>query len=228
MPITPPAAGTPPANSETDAVQEGRSARKRKAIMEAATAVFLRGGYLGATMDEVAALAAVSKQTVYKHFANKERLFTEIVLGSVGQVDHLFRETIGALRDTDDLARDLTDLARRFVGFLLQPEVMKLRRLVIAEADRFPEIGQIFYQQGPERVATVLGDCFQHLAGRGMLRIDDPTLAAYHFCWLALSIPWNRVLFRGDSERFTQAELEHYADTGVQIFLAGYGREPRP
>jgi TetR/AcrR family transcriptional repressor of mexJK operon len=224
MATTPPTVRTPPGDGAVDAVPEGRSARKRKAIMEAATTVFLRGGYLGSTMDEVAALAAVSKQTVYKHFASKERLFTDIVLGSVGQVDNLFRETIGALRDTGDLERDLTDLARRFVAFLLQPEVMKLRRLVIAEADRFPEVGRAFYEQGPERVATVLGGCFEHLAGRGMLRIDDPTLAAYHFCWLALSIPWNRVLFLGDGERFTEAELEHYADAGVQTFLAAHGR----
>ena len=47
------------------------SARKRSAILEAATTLFLRNGYRGTSMDEIAALAAVSKQTVYKHFADK-------------------------------------------------------------------------------------------------------------------------------------------------------------
>ncbi|WP_030040457.1 TetR/AcrR family transcriptional regulator, partial [Streptomyces resistomycificus] len=55
---------------------EGRSARKRQAILEAATEVFLNKGYLGTSMDEVAALASVSKQTVYKNFTDKQRLFT--------------------------------------------------------------------------------------------------------------------------------------------------------
>jgi hypothetical protein len=59
-----------------------RSARKRTAILDAATTVFLRKGYLGTSMDEVAALAAVSKQTVHKHFADKERLFAKIVIGT--------------------------------------------------------------------------------------------------------------------------------------------------
>ena len=59
--------------------ESNRSARKRQAILDAATDVFLRDGYLGTNMDEIAALSEVSKQTVYKHFASKEALFIEIV-----------------------------------------------------------------------------------------------------------------------------------------------------
>ena len=69
----------------SDRATEPRSARKRRAILDAATTVFLRNGYLGTSMDEIAALAAVSKQTVYKHFADKERLFSEIVVGTVNE-----------------------------------------------------------------------------------------------------------------------------------------------
>jgi len=46
--------------------EERRSTRKRRAILDAATTVFLRNGYLGTSMDEIASLAGVSKQTVYK------------------------------------------------------------------------------------------------------------------------------------------------------------------
>ena len=56
-----------------------RSAQKRRAILDAATEVFLKCGYPGASMDEIAALSSVSKQTVYKHFESKEALFVEIV-----------------------------------------------------------------------------------------------------------------------------------------------------
>ena len=68
-----------------DADESHRSTRKRKAILDAATTVFLRKGYLGTSMDEIAALAAVSKQTVYKQFADKERLFSEIVTSTVSR-----------------------------------------------------------------------------------------------------------------------------------------------
>lgn len=199
-----------------------RPTAKRNAILEAAAGVFLANGYVGASMDEVAARAAVSKQTVYKHFASKEKLFAELVLGSVGQVDQLVRDRVARLADSADLERDLTDLAGGLVGFLMQPNVMRLRRLVIAEADRFPALGHTFYEGGPERVAGALGQAFVVLARRGRLRAADPVLAAYHFCWLVLSIPWNRVLFAGNGQLPDQAEIDRVVTAGVQAFLHGY------
>src|SRR4051812_17869007 len=113
---------------------DSRSARKRAAILEAATAAFLRTGYLGTSMDEIAAAAAVSKQTVYKHFADKERLFTEIVAGVVdGAGEPLEGEVLG-LVEADDLEAGLRDLARRQLESVMQPRLMQLRRLVIGEA----------------------------------------------------------------------------------------------
>src|SRR5437763_3587360 len=98
-----------------------RSARKRQAILDAATTVFLKKGYLGTSMDEIAALAGVSKQTVYKHFADKERLFSEVVTSTVNDAsDPVYAEVL-ELRDTGDLAADLRDLARRQLALVMQP-----------------------------------------------------------------------------------------------------------
>src|ERR1700756_3853421 len=99
--------------------------------MDAATTVFLRNGYVGASMDEVAALAAVSKQTVYKHFADKQRLFAEIVTGTVDEAGDRVHAEVLALRDSGDLEADLRELARRQLALVLQPRVLQLRRLVI-------------------------------------------------------------------------------------------------
>ena len=60
-----------------------RSAGKRQSIIDAATQLFLANGYSRTTMDDIAALASVSKQTVYMHFGDKERLVTEMVMESV-------------------------------------------------------------------------------------------------------------------------------------------------
>ena len=122
-----------------------RSARKRRAIMEAATTVFLRSGYLGTSMDEIAALAEVSKQTVYKHFTDKERLFAEIILATIDRVGEPFYAGINTLGDTDDLG----ELARRLIKIVLSPDVLALRRLVIGEAGRFPRLGRARSRRAP-------------------------------------------------------------------------------
>src|ERR1700722_12921271 len=90
-----------------------RSERKRAAILGAATAVFLRNGYVGTSMDEIAALAAVSKQTVYKHFADKESLFSEIVVSTVNEISDPNHEEVMALADADDVEAALRSFARR-------------------------------------------------------------------------------------------------------------------
>jgi TetR/AcrR family transcriptional regulator, mexJK operon transcriptional repressor len=201
-----------------------RSARKRRTIVEAATTVFLRNGYLGTSMDEIAALAGVSKQTVYKHFTDKERLFAEIILGTIDRVGEPFYAGINTLGDTDDLDKDLGGLARRLINIVLSPDVLALRRLVIGEAGRFPRLGRAYYDRGPDRTAVTLAAHFQRLADRGLLRLDDPVRAAHHFNWLVTSIPLNQIMLCGDAEQFTAADLEDFADTGVRVFLAAYGQ----
>src|SRR5580704_9434914 len=98
--------------SIADAVPERRSDRKRRVILEAATARFLRSGYAGTSMDEIAADAAVSKQTVYKHFDDKERLFREIVAVTVDEISDPNYEAVIALQESGDIGADLRELAR--------------------------------------------------------------------------------------------------------------------
>ncbi|KOV91055.1 TetR/AcrR family transcriptional regulator [Streptomyces sp. NRRL B-3648] len=199
----------------------GRFAHKHQAIMEAATAVFMEKGYAGTSMDDIAKLAAVSKQTVYKHFSDKEKLFTEIVLATTDRIDTVIDLVAGIPIDADALEENLLRLARQFLTTLTQPQVLQLRRLIIANADAFPDLGATWYEQGFERVLATLADTFHHLAERGLLRIDDPVLAANHFCGLLLWIPVNKAMFHG-SPQHTQPELDHYADAGIRTFLAAY------
>jgi AcrR family transcriptional regulator len=199
-----------------------RSTRKRRAILEAATTVFLRNGYLGTSMDEIAALAGVSKQTVYKHFADKERLFVEIVISTVNEISDPVHQEVLNLQDSGDIEADLRDLARRQLGRVLQPRLLELRRLVIGEVSRFPELGRTFYEQGPGRTIAALATAFESLAGRGVLRLEDPALAAAHFNWLIMSAPINQAMLLGPGGIPPPADLDRFADAGVRAFLAAY------
>jgi len=205
-------------------VDQRRSGRKRTAILEAATTVFLRNGYLGTSMDEIAQLAAVSKQTVYKHFDDKQRLFFEIVSSTLNDASGSVSREVLELQDSGDLEADLQDLARRQLALVMQPQIIQLRRLVIGEAGRFPELGRSFYERGPGHTIAALATTFEQLAARGILQLDDPILAAAHFNWLIMSIPLNQAMLLGHDEPPAASELDRWADAGVRVFLAAYGK----
>ncbi|MEV0585203.1 TetR/AcrR family transcriptional regulator [Nonomuraea sp. NPDC050310] len=198
-------------------------AEVRRRIMDAALEVFLRDGYVGAKTDEIAAAAGASKQTIYKHFGRKEALFEQIVLDRLTGIDEIFQDALRKLAAADDLEPTLREVARNFVHALTRPAHLRVRRLVIAEAGRFPNLGNAYFEAGPGRVHAALAAAFEQLAGRGLLRVEDAVLAANHFTWLVTSIPVNKVMFCGDEVTFRDAELEHYADSAVRVFLAAYG-----
>jgi TetR/AcrR family transcriptional repressor of mexJK operon len=208
----------------TDVRPEGRSVRKRRAILEAGTSLFLVHGYRGTSMDEIAALAGVSKQTVYKHFADKESLFSEIVTSTVEEVAEPIHAEVLELQDSGDVEADLRGLARQLLGQVMQPRILQLRRLVIGEAGRFPDLGRTFYEQGPGRTMAALATVFERLVDRGVLHPGDPLLAAAHFNWLVMSIPLNRAMLLGEDAAPASAELDQYADAGVRVFLAAYAQ----
>jgi TetR/AcrR family transcriptional regulator, mexJK operon transcriptional repressor len=210
----------------TGAAETGRSARRRQAILAAATEVFVRQGYLGATTDQVAAAAAVSKQTVYKQFGDKQHLFAEVIgVTTTGVVDRLAAVVARTLGDVQDVHAGLLDLARGFLRGLLQPDVLRLRRLVVAEADRFPEVGQAWFEQGFDRALVILGEALQGLEERGLLHgLGDPTLAAYQFAGLVMYRPMNQAMFAGTGVLPSDDQLDHVARSAVEVFLARYGR----
>ncbi len=201
-----------------------RSARKRKAVLDAATEVFLKSGYLGTNMDEIAALSGVSKQTVYKHFASKEALFIEIGTSMTDNAGDVVRNEVAELDEGGDVAEYLVDYAYRQLKVVLTPRIMQLRRLVIGEVSRFPELAKVLYERGPARALATLGAMFERLAARGLLTIEDPAVAASHFNWLVMSAPLNQAMLLGDEAIPKPAELRRHAAEGVRVFLAAYGR----
>lgn len=202
---------------------EDRSARKRRVVVEAATTLFLRHGYLGTSMDQIAAFAAVSKPTVYKFFPDKEQLFTAIVLETLDRAGAPFLAELSRLAETrsGQLTDDLRDLARRYLATVTQPAVLQLRRLVIGASHQLPALASAYYERAPEQTLRTLADCFQRLADRGLLRAPDPHQAAAHFAFLVLGRALDKSLFCGD-QPFTAEELAAQADAGASAFLAAY------
>ena len=111
----------------------------------------------------------------------------------------------------------------------IEPRRAAQLALEIATGDRrggtVPELGRAYYERGPGRTSDMLSTRFGHLADRGLLHVDDPSLASQEFVWLVLSIPLNRAMLSGD-ERLSDEELQRYADEAARVFFAAYRPAP--
>lgn len=172
-------------------------------------------------MDDIAAAAQVSKQTIYTHFTSKEQLFADLVLGNADRAEQFAASVLSEFDGEADLEAALSRLARRYLAAVIQPDVIRLRRLVIGEAARFPDVAREYYERVPARVYAAFADLIARLTREGRLRAPDSALAAEHFAWLLLGPPLDRGLFHAGDEA-PRADLDHLAEAGVRAFLAAY------
>ncbi len=195
------------------------------AIRAAAAALFLERGYPGTSMDNIAAAARVSKQTIYTHFADKEELFAELVLGNAGRVEEFLSTMARVVDEADGPKEALGALARAYIRFVIRPDVLQMRRLVVGEAGRFPELARSYYERVPQRVYATLAGLLQAMADQGHLHLDDAGRAAQHLAWLVLGARMDEGMFCGTSSPGAPEELDREADDAVRVFLAAYGTE---
>jgi TetR/AcrR family transcriptional regulator, mexJK operon transcriptional repressor len=191
-------------------------------IRAAAAKLFLEKGYAATSMDDVAAAARISKQTIYTHFHSKENLFAELVLGNAERAEEFAASIVASFRAESDLETGLRNVARTYLRFVIRPEVVQLRRLVIGEAVRFPELARRYYEGVPERVYVAFAALLKELRDEKRLAVADPDLAAHEFAWLVLGWPLDRAMFYGTGSGLRGLDLDRIADEAVRIFLAAY------
>lgn len=204
-----------------------RVVRSRAAVVEAARTLFLRQGYAGTTMEEIAALAGLTKRTVYNNYPDKKVLFTQIVVDVIAFAETFARGlhaefTTGITRA--NLHSALDDLARRMALAIVRPEVVALRRLLIGEARDFPALAAKYFDRAPGQVIDALALEFRHLARSGVLRVREPRRAAAQFAYLVVGESLDRAMLVGTTP--SRARVIACAREGVLTFLARYRAGP--
>jgi AcrR family transcriptional regulator len=199
-----------------------RRTGKRQAILDGALRVFGRVGYVGASIDLIAAEADVSTRTIYNHFENKEQLFATVLLESSTRVAES-REQLFAchLSDVADLEARLIDLAKDWIrpDPAFEDHFRMVRRLR-AESDLFPTaMVASWLEAGPLRSRRALAARLADLAGQGLLNVLDPELAAQQFTALITDPAVSRTEF---SATASEQEIDRVARGGVHTFLYGY------
>ncbi|MEU8762297.1 TetR/AcrR family transcriptional regulator [Streptomyces sp. NPDC048659] len=199
------------------------TARKRQAIIDAALAEFLAEGYAAASMDAITQRSGVSKATVYKHFGSKERLFLAVIGGVLVRTYAGVAPGASGLAEAPEPRAALVRLAGDWARTLLRPDIMALRRLVIGEIDRFPQLGQLWYRLTYDMYNGPLIEAVTALDARGTLDVPDPELAVQQLVAATVGVPQLVHTFAPATEVDEEA-LDRQVASGVDLFLARYAR----
>lgn len=198
--------------------EANRKAKERR-ILDAALKVFAADGYSGASMDAIASAAGVSKPTLYQYFGGKEALFAAIMLEKRDEMAGVFEHP------SPSMVQDLLDFARAYAATVMRPDMLSLARLIIGEAQRFPEIGRAYQESGPDRLLARIMDYLESRRAEGLLAFEDAELAAEDLWGLILSAPRTQALYKPDAIPGPEV-LARYIHNGLRVFLRAYSTDP--
>ncbi|PVE20794.1 TetR family transcriptional regulator [Microvirga sp. KLBC 81] len=213
------ARATAAAPSGSLSAEESAEGVKRRQILEGARQVFLASGFDGASMGEIAKAAGVSKGTLYVYFDSKESLFAALTKEEKqGLAEVLFKLDA----DDPDVRSVLTRLGHTYLTRMGTPEHISSIRMVIGAAEKFPALGQAFYEAGPCQGIARLAAYFDRQVQAGRLSVEDTSVAAQHFLDLCVSGLMRRQLFAVGGPP-TQEEIKTNVENAVRVFFAAYG-----
>jgi len=202
-----------------DGAETLKKGRKYDQVLSGAWEVFMSDGFEGASVDDIARAANVSKATLYSYFPDKRLLFLEVARL---ECDRQAQTAIASIDPTKPIAELLRDIATQFMEFLSSDFGQRIFRVCVAESARFPELGRAFYETGPKVVHDTLVQLFYAKIAEGELKIDDVELAADQFPELCKAQIFPALVFNMQSS-FKKAEQDRIIDGAVSTFLARYG-----
>ena len=155
-----------------------RSEQKRLQILEAAMELFCGQGFPNTSMDEVAKLAGVSKQTVYSHFGSKDELF----VASIESRCVVQRLAEDVFTDPSQPEIALSCFAEYFGDLIVSPEALKVFTTCVAQSETHPGISALFFDAGPQHLLNLLTGYFEDVHKLGVYQFDDCRSCAVRLC----------------------------------------------
>lgn len=205
-----------------DGAIKAKKGRKFEQVLDGARKVFMSDGYEGASVDDIARAAGVSKATLYSYFPDKRFLFMQIAKSACQeQAEH----AADGIDTSAPAPQVLHKIATEMVEFITSEFGTRVFRICVAEGERFPELAREFYDCGPVLVRARMADYLRAATARGELQIDDVALAADQFHELCKSDLFARIVF-SVTKTFSRAEKDRVINGAVEMFMARYSAKP--
>lgn len=196
-----------------------RGQKRRREIAAVAERMFFENGFADTTMQAIAARAGASKETLYRHFGSKEGLFAELVSDRA----RMFLEGLDAKFDRPGSVTDaLRELGLKLLDAMVGADAISLCRTVVAESPRNPELGEIFFAAGPDRVCERLTEYLVVARSRGEFECAEPRRVALAFLGAVMSsFHLQRLLLRNPPV-MTKVDMRNHVDEVVAMFMLRY------
>jgi len=213
--------------TKSDTSLAGAPGKQRNAkamqILEGARSAFLELGFEGTSTDEIVRRAGVSKATLYNHFSDKQAMFAAVLQD---ECERQAKEIFTIEATDKNVRKTLLSVAKAYLRFLTSVNAIRMVRVLVAEAERFPDLSHAFWTSGPELGIARLSAYFDRLVDQGRLHIGDTVQAAHEFTELCRSDLFYRRLL-GVKTRVTQKDIDAYSERAVGTFLQIYTEKGR-
>lgn len=195
-----------------------KSDTKRQAILDAAYALFREKGFEKTSVAEINGRAGGSKATIYSYFRSKEEIFVECMFSLA---ERYLEEPLGNLQGPmESTVLALQAFGESFLRLVCSPEMVSLRRLMVAEAER-AGIGKLFYEK-LEQLRRQVAAFIAKAMAEGVLRAGDADLAAIQLRALLEAELFEPLLLFVHDERPDEAAIIEAAGRAIRCFLAAY------
>lgn len=181
---------------------------KKQAILGAAEKVFLDEGYVLASMDKIASIAQVTKQTVYRYFPSKEELFKETLKYIAESTDESFLTSL----EHTDTKKALLQFAKGFIRFHLTDKHLAIYRLLVSESKKAPELTSSFFEVGPNQTEETLSQFL-------IERLGDKFSAYRAKLWMAMLLEIRSSVLVGMKQP-SDKQIENHAKEATDLFIA--------
>ncbi|MBR9726723.1 TetR/AcrR family transcriptional regulator [Shewanella intestini] len=194
-----------------------RSSHKREQILTSAINLFCSNGFHNTSMDEVAKLADVSKQTVYSHFGCKDVLFAAAIESKC--IEHQLSDIL--LDVPAEPETTLMFFAKHFGEMIVSADAITVYQACVAQADTHPQTSQLYFNAGPLHVFSLLEDYFKAVSKLGQYYFSQPRHCAVRLC-LMLFGEQRIALELGIDVPFSAEDRTRYLHDTVSMFLRAY------
>jgi TetR/AcrR family transcriptional repressor of mexJK operon len=194
---------------------------KRAAIIDAAQGLFSERGVEGVSIEAIAAASGVSKVTVYNHFPDKAAIFKTMILRETDRLGRLISETTAP---NGTLEERLNQFGVPLLRMLNEPCHVALDRTMAIEAQRNPEIGQLFFNAGPGRTLELLTELLVDAQARGEIELERPDAAARDLMALWFGLGFLERKYLPQTDCGDTGQLCSQIERGTKVFLRAYSK----